>query len=140
MKNDHQKSFKKLTRCFLLHPVPFYGKDEEKQNISETSYHSLFKLQNMFRKIVFLVIYHQGYFDNLRANLSQRNRYFLRLLNFVILGKFVFCLLILEVKKSKKATKSWLYGLLEYLELFFFSLVSIGVMKYYDCEVTITKI
>ena len=42
-----KETMKKLT--FPLHPVPIYGQDHEKQNRCETSYQSLFELQNMFR-------------------------------------------------------------------------------------------
>ena len=48
-----------------MHPVPFYGYDYEKLMGPETSYQSLLELQNMFRKIPFLVIYNLGNFDDL---------------------------------------------------------------------------
>ena len=57
MKEDYQKTFKKLTLFFLLNPVPFNEKDYEKQNWPGASDQSLFRLQNMFRKIPLLVMY-----------------------------------------------------------------------------------
>ena len=42
-----KETMKKLN--FLLHPVPIYGQDHEKQKMCGTSYQSLFELQNMFR-------------------------------------------------------------------------------------------
>lgn len=48
-----------------MHPVSFYGQDYEKFQGSGTSYQSPFGLQNMVRKIHFLVIYHFGNFDDL---------------------------------------------------------------------------
>ena len=56
---------KYLNLIFFLHPVPFYGQDYGKQKEPGTSYQFLFELQNMFRKIPFLVIYHLGNFDDL---------------------------------------------------------------------------
>ena len=50
---------KKLICIVLLHPVPFYGRDYE------TSNQSLFGLQDIFRKVPFLVICHQSNFDDL---------------------------------------------------------------------------
>ena len=45
---------KKVTWFFLLHPVPFYGQDYEKQTSPGTTYLSLW-VANMFKKINFLV-------------------------------------------------------------------------------------
>ena len=50
-----KETMKKLIWFFPLHPVPTYGQDHEKQKRCGTSYHSPFELQNMFRKIPFLV-------------------------------------------------------------------------------------
>ena len=47
--------------AFLLH-----GQDYERQKGPVTSYEFLFGLQNMVRKIPFLVINHLGNFDDLR--------------------------------------------------------------------------
>ena len=41
----------KLTLFFLLNPFPFIGQDYEKQKGPGTSDHSLFRLQNKFKKI-----------------------------------------------------------------------------------------
>ena len=46
---------KKPTLFLTLYPVPIYGQDNEKQRRHGTSYQSLVELQNMFRKISFLV-------------------------------------------------------------------------------------
>ena len=45
---------KKVTWFFLLHPVPFYGQNFEKQKYLELVT-SLFELQGMLTKIPFLV-------------------------------------------------------------------------------------
>ena len=65
MKEDYQKTFKELTWFFPLNPVSFYLRDHEKQKEPGISYQSLFGLQNMVRKIYFLVIYHPDNFDDL---------------------------------------------------------------------------
>ena len=65
LKKNDQKTLNKLTRFFLLYPVPLYGHDYEKQKGPGTSYQSLCGLQKMFRKIPFLAIYHLGNFDDL---------------------------------------------------------------------------
>ena len=60
------KTFKKLTWFFLLHSVPFYVQDYEKLfKASVSSYQSFFKLQNMFWKIYFHVIYYLDNIDDL---------------------------------------------------------------------------
>ena len=56
--------FKKLTLFFLLNLVPFNGKSYQKQKGHETSDHSLFSLQNKFRKIPFLAMYCLTKFDD----------------------------------------------------------------------------
>ena len=58
------ENLKKLAWFFLLHPVSFYGQYYEKQKRPETIYQSFFGFQNMFRKILFLMINHV-YFDGL---------------------------------------------------------------------------
>ena len=65
MKEDYQKIFSNLTWFFPLHPVPFYGQDYEKQEGLWTSYHCLFGLKIMFRKIPVSVMYNLGNFDDL---------------------------------------------------------------------------
>ena len=55
----------KVNLLFTLHAVHFYGQDFEKQKGSENIYQSLIRLESMFRKIPFLVIYHLGNFDDL---------------------------------------------------------------------------
>ena len=57
-----KKPLKKLTWVFPFHPVPFYQQYSEKLKGHGTSYQSL---QNMSRKIPFLVIYYLGNFDDL---------------------------------------------------------------------------
>ena len=59
MKEDYQKTFKKLTWVFLLHLVPFYRQDYKKGVQVPLGW------QNIIRKNPFLVIYHQGSFDDL---------------------------------------------------------------------------
>ena len=63
MKGDYQNPLKKLTLFFLLNPVPFNGQSYEKQKGLGTSDQSLFRLQNKFTKISFLVKYYQTKFD-----------------------------------------------------------------------------
>ena len=58
LKDDYQKTLKKLA----FEPSPFCREYYEKQKGSRTSHQSLFRLQILFRKIPFLVIY---YLDNL---------------------------------------------------------------------------
>ena len=53
------KNLKKLSSLFSFASCLFYGQDYVKQKGPETSCQSIFGLQNMFRKIPFLVIYHQ---------------------------------------------------------------------------------
>ena len=64
MKEDYQKTFKKLTLFFLLNPVSFNGQSYQKQKGPETSDQSLFRLQNKFRKIPLLVMYYLTKFDD----------------------------------------------------------------------------
>ena len=54
---------KKLTLLFLSNPVPLNVQSFQKQKGPGTSYQSLFKLQNKFRKIPLLVIYYLTKFD-----------------------------------------------------------------------------
>ena len=58
-RNDREdflkEAMKKLTSFFPLHTVPIYGQDHEKQKSCGTSYQRLFELQNIFRKVSFLV-------------------------------------------------------------------------------------
>ena len=64
MRWDSQKAFKKLTLFFLSNPVPFSGKDYEKQKGPGTNDQSLFSLQNKFRKIPLLVMCYLTKFDD----------------------------------------------------------------------------
>ena len=64
LKVGYGKGLEKLTLFFLLNPVPFKGQDYEKQKGPGTSYKSPFRLQNKFRKIPLLVIYHLIKFDD----------------------------------------------------------------------------
>ena len=61
-----KKTFRKLTWFFPLSsvPSPFLLAVLSKKGL-ELSYQSLFMLQNMFRKIPYLVIYHVRNFDDL---------------------------------------------------------------------------
>ena len=65
MKEDYQKTLKNLAWVFPLHPVPFYQQDYKTQKGPGTSYKSLFGWQNIIWRNPFLVIYHQGNFDDL---------------------------------------------------------------------------
>ena len=65
LKEDYQKALKKLTIFFLSNPVPFNGQSYQKQMGPGTSNQSLFRLQNKFRKIPLLVIYHLTQFDDI---------------------------------------------------------------------------
>ena len=64
MKEDYQKTLKKLTLFFLSNPVPFNGQSYQKQKGPGTSDQSLFRLQNKFRKIPLLVMYYLTKFDD----------------------------------------------------------------------------
>ena len=64
MKEDDQKTLKKVTSFFLPNPVPFNGQNYQKQNGPGTSDQPLFRLQNKFRKIPLLVMYYLNKFDN----------------------------------------------------------------------------
>ena len=59
------KTFKKLSWFFPLHPVPFCRQYHEKRKGPGTSYQSLFVLENMSRKIPFLVSYHLRNLDDI---------------------------------------------------------------------------
>ena len=58
LKDDYQKTLKKLTVFFLSNPVPFNEQSYQKQKASGTSDQSLFWLQNKFRKIPLFIIYY----------------------------------------------------------------------------------
>ena len=62
------KSLKKLTLFFLSNPALFNGQDNEKQKVPGTSNQPLFKLQNKFRKIPLLKIYHLTKFNDVIYN------------------------------------------------------------------------
>ena len=64
MKEDYQKSLKKLALFFLSNPVSFNGHSYQKQKGSGTSDQSLFRLQNKFRKNPLFVIYYLAKFDD----------------------------------------------------------------------------
>ena len=65
LKEDYQKSLKKLTLFFLSNPVPFNERSYKKQRGPGTSDQSLFRLQNKFRKIALLAIYYLTKFDDI---------------------------------------------------------------------------
>ena len=56
MKEDYQKTLKKLTLFFLCNLVPFNGYNHQKEKGPGTSDQSLFRLQNKVRKIPLLCI------------------------------------------------------------------------------------
>ena len=64
MKENYQKTLKKLTLFFLSHPVPFNGRNYQKQKGYETSDQSLLKLQNKLKNILVFVIYYLTKFDD----------------------------------------------------------------------------
>ena len=64
MKEDYQKALKKLTLFFLSNPVPFNGQNYQKQKGSETSDHSLFRLQHKFKNIPLFTIYYLTELDD----------------------------------------------------------------------------
>ena len=65
LKEDYQKALKKLTLFFLSNPVLFNGQSYQKQKEPGTSDQLLFRLQNKFRKIPFLVMYYLTKFDGI---------------------------------------------------------------------------
>ena len=64
MKEDYQKTLKKVTSFFLSNPVPFNRQIYQKQKGPETSDQSLCRLGNKFRKIPLLVMYYLTKFDD----------------------------------------------------------------------------
>ena len=64
IKEDYQKTLKKVTSFFLLNPVPFNRQNNQKQKGPETSDQLLFRLQNKFRKVPVLVMYYLTKFDD----------------------------------------------------------------------------
>ena len=54
LKEDYQKTFKKLTLYFLLNSVPFNGQNYQKQKGPGSSDQLLFRLQNKFRNKFFI--------------------------------------------------------------------------------------
>ena len=65
LKEDYQKTFKKLISFFLLNPVPFNLQSYLKQKGSGTGDHLFLRLQNKFKKIPLLVIYYLTKFDDI---------------------------------------------------------------------------
>ena len=64
IKEDYQKTLKKVTSFFLLNPVPFNRQNNQKQKGPGTSDQLLFRLQNKFRKVPVLVMYYLTKFDD----------------------------------------------------------------------------
>ena len=58
LKEDYQKTLKKVTSFFLSNLVPFSRQSYQKQKGTGTSDQSLFSLQNKFKKIPLLVMYY----------------------------------------------------------------------------------
>ena len=56
MKEDCQKTLKRLTLFILSNPVPFNEQDYQKQKGLVTSDQSLFRLQSKFRKAFSIVL------------------------------------------------------------------------------------
>ena len=77
MKEDYQKTLKKLISFFISNPVPFNGQSYLKQKGSGTSDQSLFRLLNKFWKISLLVIYYLTKFwlCNIKWFLSYSKNY-----------------------------------------------------------------
>ena len=65
LKEDYQKSFKKLILSFFSNPVPFNRQTCQKQKGLGTKDQSLFRLQNKFTKMSSLVIYYLTMFDGI---------------------------------------------------------------------------
>ena len=64
LKNDYQKVLKKSALFSLQNPVPFNGQGCQKQKKPGSSYQSLFRLRNKFRKISLLVTCYLTKFDD----------------------------------------------------------------------------
>ena len=64
MKEDYQKTLKRVTLVFLLNPVPFNRQNNQKQKGPGTSDQSLFRLWNKLRKTPLLVMYYLTKFDD----------------------------------------------------------------------------
>ena len=92
----------------------FLNHDTLISTLPGTSWHSLFGLQNIFRKILFLLIYHLGNFDDLiqcgcwiipkiiLANLGRPIH------NIVTIPVSSDPLILKTAKEGKKNTKSWI--------------------------------
>ena len=65
LKAGYQKALKKVTSFFLSNPVPFNGKNYQKQKGPGTSDQLLFRLRNKFRKIPLLVTYYLTKFEDI---------------------------------------------------------------------------
>ena len=73
MKDDYQKALKKVTLSSLLNPVPFNRQNYQKQKGPGTIDQWLFRLQNKFRKIIFLEqVYMRFEVNSNRFELSNR--------------------------------------------------------------------
>ena len=74
-----KKSLKKLTLFFLLNPIPFNRKDYQKQKGP-----LLFRLQNKFKKIIFLVaLSDQVWWCNIKQFLSYSKNYTCKFMEFL---------------------------------------------------------
>ena len=80
MKEDYQKALKKLISFFLSNPVPFNGQSYLKQKGSRTSDQSLFRLQNVQKKVqknsfISYILSEQVWWDNMKRFFSYfKNR------------------------------------------------------------------
>ena len=64
LKEDYQKTLKRLTLFFLLNPVPLNKQDFEKEKWPGASDQLLLRLQNKLQKIILLVMYYLTKFDD----------------------------------------------------------------------------
>ena len=64
MKEDYQKSLKKVSSFFLLNPVPFSRENYQKQKEPGTGDQSQFRLRKKFRKNPLLIMQYLTKFDD----------------------------------------------------------------------------
>ena len=65
VREDCQKTFKKVASFFLSNPVPFNRQNYQNQKGRGTSDQLLFRLRDKFGKIPLLVIYYLTKFDDI---------------------------------------------------------------------------
>ena len=74
MKEDYQKPIKKLNLVFLLNPVTVNVQSYNKQKVPGNSDYSLFRLQNKFRKFLY-ILSDQVWWCNIKQLLSYFKNY-----------------------------------------------------------------